>query len=772
MASGLSLNVDTTKSEFQNPMVELRQGDGNYQSLRVTVTSNGEPLMLDGWTINFMGTTAGGHKIVDADVHVINASNGVFDYTPTKAWGQDIGEFSKAYFKFTNGSAAASGANFRVKVFEAVDLTDEEAGDYISVVDVMIDKIKTDMDNKLADTQTTLTNTQNQANTVQSNVNDLNTNVNQLKAQNNNIITSDNTWTGKNTFTQPIDGSLKTRDITFSDFNDVAKNMVKYAGTWNVGTQSIANSPLANYYTVTVTPAISDGGSGYIELVPFVNGSASKYIAVVGSQKLSPWKSFAFDDNVLHNTGNETVLGDKTFNGKTSIKNTDLSYYGSDLSYYTGRIASGQDMTVIDDLLLIFDGKTTDHSVVQNIQTKVLSAGYSSTGALIDYVGTVKTHNLGHVNGVDYINGQLSNYVSTDLNNGYLVAYNGSGLPPEVSLFDNVNKNTTFFDVNNSTNIIFKEYTKTLDGDGSVSFGGDFKTILMTRVVNSKTIGIRVVKLGTGTNNYSDSTNDHSDLTSWGSFVSGKNDFQYNGTAKIVKDIMLDTSSINANSNQPQGQTYKGNSLFMGVGFNNSNIIEVKIFSNYAKITNNFFPPAAVSDGKDGEIEGVALHEGELIGLSSPSYSGQGALLYKIKLYGNANSVKKYGDESIGGNKSITGSLTINDANPVKVKQSSTVEFNSWQSSKMKATRFGNIVALRYSVIPNNNNTITKNQTSSVVIPQGYRPMEQWNMAVGGVAAGSNVLVNPDGTLTSGWQDVQYAGMMTAMYFTADPFPS
>lgn len=552
MASGLSLNIDTTKSEFQNPMVELRQGDGNYQSLRVTVTSNGEPLLLDGWTISFMGTTAGGHKIVDSDTHVINASNGVFDYTPTKAWGQDIGEFDKAYFKFTNGDESASGANFRVKVFEAVDLTDEEAGDYISVVDVMIDKIKTDMDNKLADTQTTLTNTQNQANTVQSNVNDLNTNVNELKAQNNNLLTANNTFTGKNIFktpseggflsraaifndysdvaksmdkytgdwfvtnqdiengpldngnklywyqvtvkqaygektgsiiitltdgrifvsgvdggilngwylitkdstvihntgnetiagdktltgstmfTQPIVGSLKTRDVPFTDLNDVAKNMVKYAGTWNVGTQSIANSPIANYYTVTVTPAIADGGSGYIELVPFVNGSASKYIAVVGSQTLSPWKTFAFNDSVVHNTG----------------------------------------------------------------------------------------------------------------------------------------------------------------------------------------------------------------------------------------------------------------------------------------------------------------------------------------------------DESIGGNKSITGSLTINDANPLKVKQSATIEFDSWQSSKMKATRFGNIVALRYSVLPNNNNTITKNQTSSVVIPQGYRPIEQWNMAVGGVSTGSNVLVNPDGTLTSGWQDVQYAGMMTAMYFTADSFPS
>lgn len=217
MANGIVLNIDTTKSEFQNPMVQLRQGDGNYQSLAVTVTSNGEPLNLTGWTTMFMGTTAGGFKVVDGSVSVTNTLQGEFTYTPTKAWGQDQGEFKNAYFKFTKADETASGASFRVNVLDAVDLTAEEAGDYISVVDVMIDKIKTDMDNKLADTQTTLTNTQLQANTVQSNVNDLNTNVNDLKAQNNNIKTSDNTWTGKNTFDLPIVGNISGTATTAND---------------------------------------------------------------------------------------------------------------------------------------------------------------------------------------------------------------------------------------------------------------------------------------------------------------------------------------------------------------------------------------------------------------------------------------------------------------------------------------------------------------------------------------------------------------------------
>lgn len=217
MANGIVLNIDTTKSEFQNPMVQLRQGDGNYQSLAVTVTSNGEPFDLTGWTITFMGTTAGGFKIVDSAVTVTNALQGEFTYTPTKAWGQDQGEYKNAYFKFVKSDKTASSAEFRVNVLDAVDLTAEEANDYISVVDALIDNVKTSMETKLSETKQTLSDTQTQANTVQANVNDLNTSVNDLKTQNLNIKTSDNTWTGKNTFNLPIVGNVDGTATTAND---------------------------------------------------------------------------------------------------------------------------------------------------------------------------------------------------------------------------------------------------------------------------------------------------------------------------------------------------------------------------------------------------------------------------------------------------------------------------------------------------------------------------------------------------------------------------
>lgn len=317
MANGIVLNIDTTKSEFQNPMVQLRQGDGNYQSLDVTVTSNGEPFDLTGWTIMFMGTTAGGFKIVDADSVVSNAVQGEFTYTPTKAWGQDQGEFKNAYFKFTKSDKTASGASFRVNVLDSVDLTAEEADDYISVVDALIDDVKTSMDTKLAETKQTLADTQTQANTVQTNVNDLNTNVNDLKSQNNNIRTSDNTWTGSNIFTKEI--NLGNNISTTSD-----NSMINGGGN---------DGSLAMIKKQQGAPFIAVGSN-----IPFkVKRSKDK------STNITPFDVFtdlltvnidgttlagetqvllAKDSTVLHNTGNETATGNKTFTGVTTFTQT------------------------------------------------------------------------------------------------------------------------------------------------------------------------------------------------------------------------------------------------------------------------------------------------------------------------------------------------------------------------------------------------------------------------------------------------------------------
>lgn len=307
MANGIVLNIDTTKSEFQNPMVQLRQGDGNYQSLDVTVTSNGEPFDLTDWTITFMGTTAGGFKIIDAASVVSNALQGQFTYTPTKAWGQDQGEFKNAYFKFVKSDKTASGASFRVNVLDAVDLTAEEAKDYISVVDDLVVQVKNDLDSKLETTKQTLSTTQSDVSTLRENVND-------LKEQNNNIRTSDNIWTGTNKFTRLIDGAFKGRQATFTDFATVALDMPTYSGNWFTAQNiHIDNSPYQNSWGIVEVIPGDAPQSGLIIFTPYDPTDGYIYYNVVSFGGLKKWFKIAKDDTVVHTTGDETISGNKTF---------------------------------------------------------------------------------------------------------------------------------------------------------------------------------------------------------------------------------------------------------------------------------------------------------------------------------------------------------------------------------------------------------------------------------------------------------------------------
>lgn len=353
MSNSVNLSLDVTKTGIQNPLIKVRQGDGGFETLRTTVTANGEPMDLQGWTITFMGTTAGNHKIIDTNVTLVEAPNGIFDYTPSKAWGMDIGDFKIAYFKFVKGDGTASSANFRVNVIEAVDLTQEEAQNYISIVDATIAEAKEHLESSLASISSSVAATSSAvgslsvsvSNTASSAVSQINSaassassvatsavnNVSSVASSAVNDIngaadvyvkkSGTETIDGDKTFTRPINGMLSTRNATFTDFNDVAKNMVKYSGSWVIASQSITNSPLPNYYTAIITPGFTGGTDGYIELVPFAGGVSKKYIAVVGSGTLSAWKSFAFDDDVVHKTGTETIAGDKTFTGKTTVNN-------------------------------------------------------------------------------------------------------------------------------------------------------------------------------------------------------------------------------------------------------------------------------------------------------------------------------------------------------------------------------------------------------------------------------------------------------------------
>lgn len=182
---------------------------------------------------------------------------------------------------------------------------------------------------------------------------------------------------------EDVDNKLSTRNATFTDFNDVAKNMVKYSGSWVIADQSIANSPLPNYYTAKITPGFSGGTDGYIELVPFASGSAKKYIAVVGSGMLSAWKSFAFDDDVVHKTGNETIAGDKTLAGKVTA--TNIVETGAPLSVSTTTTFNGLtfSFTRVGSSVYVTTGTTAVTTAIQpGWYDGIIPAGYRTIASV------------------------------------------------------------------------------------------------------------------------------------------------------------------------------------------------------------------------------------------------------------------------------------------------------------------------------------------------------------------------------------------------------
>lgn len=379
MSNSVNLSLDVTKTGIQNPLIKVRQGDGGFETLRTTVTANGEPMDLQGWTITFMGTTAGNHKIVDGNVKIVEAPNGIFDYTPSKAWGMDIGEFKIAYLKFVKGDGSASSANFRVNVIEAVDLTQEEAQNYISVVDTTIAEINQHLTDSLAHVTQSIADANNNANTVSSNVTALGKRVddynNKLAAVNvggRNLMLGTSDWSGGTGRWTRI-GTLTNNTYRGTTVTAISvpwtgpTYMVQNAGLLEVGktytfstyvrNTSDTNTKIGNYYDYAI---ITPNGGDYVVSLPahtdwtriyttfkviknpttstnglswniqndLVNGQVqfAGYKLEEGNVPTdwtpAPEDAPSNDAQLVHKTGTETIAGDKTF---TSPINGQLS---------------------------------------------------------------------------------------------------------------------------------------------------------------------------------------------------------------------------------------------------------------------------------------------------------------------------------------------------------------------------------------------------------------------------------------------------------------
>lgn len=147
------INLDSFNATIPEPIIG-RQGDKNGAvTLHVSITDRGTAVDLTGQTINLMAETAKGTAIVadNAGVTLTDAVNGKFDYAIPNALWSEAGKITKAYFSLndTDGQQTTYDLIFMVKA--AVDITQDKADDYITVIDGTIRDLKTKVDAIYAD---------------------------------------------------------------------------------------------------------------------------------------------------------------------------------------------------------------------------------------------------------------------------------------------------------------------------------------------------------------------------------------------------------------------------------------------------------------------------------------------------------------------------------------------------------------------------------------------------------------------------------------------
>lgn len=258
-------DLDINKQAIIKPVVILRQGDHDIDTMQVSLSVANEPMDLTGATIKFMGTTANGSKIIDNEhVKIIDAHGGVFEYVFPSEAASDIGEYKVAYFSIVQANGQSSTMDFRVQVLSGVDITASEANGYVSQYGTLVTKL-----NSAYDSATKATN-QKMASTVSSLATSAATVLDSALARVNNVNSTANSAS-----------SAASKAVSMA--SSVASTVTSQASYIN----SVASSATSNVSSVATSVVnklnnISLGGRNYILNSSGLGASASNIPVLSG----------------------------------------------------------------------------------------------------------------------------------------------------------------------------------------------------------------------------------------------------------------------------------------------------------------------------------------------------------------------------------------------------------------------------------------------------------------------------------------------------------
>lgn len=131
------VTLDSKNSIAPEP-VFLRQGDKTGAVvIDATLMDNGAPVSLDGLTPMFKANTADGQAVIadSTGFSILDSANGEFTYQVPNALSAVPGKITTAYFSLSDSSGSESTFDVAFIIKKAVDISQAQADDYITIVD-------------------------------------------------------------------------------------------------------------------------------------------------------------------------------------------------------------------------------------------------------------------------------------------------------------------------------------------------------------------------------------------------------------------------------------------------------------------------------------------------------------------------------------------------------------------------------------------------------------------------------------------------------------
>ena len=153
-----------SKNTIAPEPVYLRQGDKTGAVvIDAMLMDNGSPVSLSGLTPMFKANTADGQSVIadSTGFSIVNVSGGEFTYQVPNALASVAGKINTAYFSLSDASGSESTFNVPFVVSAAIDITQEQAQDYITIIDGTLNSLRDKMDSLQIDFNTIINNYSN-----------------------------------------------------------------------------------------------------------------------------------------------------------------------------------------------------------------------------------------------------------------------------------------------------------------------------------------------------------------------------------------------------------------------------------------------------------------------------------------------------------------------------------------------------------------------------------------------------------------------------------